>query len=604
MTNTTEQPKKTGAETVRWNLNDLYADIGAIDDNLDQADIRAEEFATRYKTRVASLSPAEFVQSVKEMETLQEQLQRIYTYAYLNWSTKTDDADRGALLQKARERCSRTEQKLLFFELECMQLEDEQAEQFLESPALGSYKHYLEFQRTFKNHVLTEPEEKILLEKAVTGRQAWVRLFDETMGAARFRFNEQQLTSQEVLTKLYDGDREIRKRAASSITAGLNQHLRELTFIFNITLAESASQDRLRGFSTWMSSRNLANKVTDEAVRTLVEAVSDRYDLVGRYYRLKRTLLGLSELYDYDRYAPLGNSKTFFSWEQARDLVFRAYQAFHPTFGSIADDFFNRGWIDAALQAGKMSGAFSHPGVPSVHPYVLMNYGGTPRDVQTLAHELGHGIHQHLSRKQGVLLSGTPLTMAETASVFGEMLVFDQLIKSENDRSTRLSMLVTKIDDTMATVFRQVAMTRFEHRIHEARRNGGELSPDDFSELWLETQNEMFQGNVHLGDHYGIWWSYIQHFVHAPGYVYAYAFGELMVLALYAKYKEEKSVFAENYLGLLEAGGSDWPEALLDPVGIDLSDSGFWQSGLLGVEALIAQAEDLAQQLGETETPE
>ena len=243
MTNTTEQPKKTGAETVRWNLNDLYEDIGAIDDNLDQADIRAEEFATRYKTRVASLSPAAFVQSVKEMETLQEQLQRIYTYAYLNWSTKTDDADRGALLQKARERCSRTEQKLLFFELECMQLEDEQAEQFLESPALGSYKHYLEFQRTFKNHVLTEPEEKILLEKAVTGRQAWVRLFDETMGAARFPFNEQQLTSQEVLTKLYDGDREIRERAASSITAGLNQHLPRIDFY----LQHHPGRERLPG---------------------------------------------------------------------------------------------------------------------------------------------------------------------------------------------------------------------------------------------------------------------------------------------------------------------------------------------------------------------
>jgi oligoendopeptidase F len=366
-----------------------------------------------------------------------------------------------------------------------------------------------------------------------------------------------------------------------------------LTYIFNTILAEKASNDRLRNFPHWLSSRNLSNEVADETVNALIEAVTSRYDLVARFYALKRRLLGLDELYDYDRYAPVGEADTRYDWDDARDLVQRSYANFHPELGSIVNFFFERNWIDAALAPNKRGGAFSHGAVPSAHPYILMNYTGKPRDVQTLAHELGHGVHQYLSRKQGVLHADTPLTTAETASVFGEMLVFQRLIKQETNPKNKLAMLVSKIDDTIATVFRQVAMNRFEDRIHTARREEGELPAARLSELWIETQEAMFEGSVTLGKHYRHWWSYIPHFLHSPGYVYAYAFGELLVLALYARYLEEGETFPDKYLDLLSSGGSDWPHVLVGRLGIDLTDLSFWHQGLNAIEALIEQAENL-----------
>ncbi len=593
MPETTEQPV-TGAETVHWDLSDLYPDHDALDRDLETADREVEAFEQAYRGRVATLEADGLAEALAAYEGLHDRLGRAYTYAYLYWSTDTGDPARGALLQKVRETYTRLAQRLIFFRLEWAAVDDARAEALLADPALAKYRHYLELERLHRQHLLSEPEEKILAEKSITGRGAWNRFFDETLGAMRFSLDGRAMTQQEVLAKLYEPDRDVRRAAALAFTEGLEAHIRPLTFIFNTILADKASDDRLRRFPHWLAARNLDNEVSDEMVQALIEAVTGRYDLVARFYRLKRRLLGLDELFDYDRYAPVGEADTRYEWDAARALVQAAYADFHPRLGEIVEQFFEKRWIDAALAPNKRGGAFSHGAVPSAHPYILMNYTGKIRDVQTLAHELGHGVHQYLSRKQGVLQADTPLTTAETASVFGEMLVFQRLMKQEQDPRNRLAMLVGKIDDTIATVFRQVAMNRFEDRMHNARRTEGELPPEWFCEAWMDTQRAMFQGSVTLGDHYRFWWSYIPHFLHTPGYVYAYAFGELLVLALYARYQEEGPAFADKYIGLLEAGGSDWPHRLVGRLGVDLTDLGFWHQGLSAIEALVEQAESLA----------
>ncbi len=594
-----EMKMQTGAEHVRWDLTDLYSDEAALRQDLEQALAEADVFAREYHGRIGSLNARGLAAALRRYEAILERLGRAYTYAYLHWSTNTEDSARGALLQYVRERYTRATQQLLFLELEWAAIDPNRARKLLQTRALRPYRHYLELQQRLRPHLLSEPEEKILAEKRVTGRDAWSRFFDELLSSLRFELDGQRLTEQEVLAKLYDPEREVRRQAALAFTEGLKPRIRELTYIFNTILADKASEDRLRGYRSWLESRNLANEVSDEMVEALIRSVTERYDLVARFYELKRRLLGLDELYDYDRYAPLKEASTRYRWEEARALVEAAYRTFHPRMGEIVAQFFERRWIDAAMTPGKRSGAFSHGAVPSAHPYILLNYTGTIRDVQTLAHELGHGVHQYLSRKQGILQADTPLTTAETASVFGEMLVFERLMAAEADPSNRLAMLMGKIDDTMATVFRQVAMNRFEDRIHNARRQQGELSVEAFCDFWIETQQAMFRGSVTLGEHYRYWWSYIPHFIHTPGYVYAYAFGELLVLALFARYRQEGPDFAERYLQLLEAGGSDWPHVLVGRLGVDLTDPQFWHEGLQAIEDLIVQAEGLATQVQE-----
>ena len=585
-----------GAEDVRWQLADLYDSTEVLEDDLRTAADEAEAFAKRYRSQIAACSAEELADALADYEAVQDRLGRASTYAFLNWATDTNDPERGALLQKVKEQATQIEQQLLFLEVELARLSDAQAEAFIEADALAGYRHYLETERLQKEHVLSEPEEKILSEKNVTGRSAWTRFFDETMGAMRFELDGEELTRQEILKKLYEPDRDLRRRAALAFTEGLDERERELTYVFNTVLADKASSDRLRGYDHWLESRNLSNEVDGETVEALIDAVTGRYDLVARFYRLKRDLLDLDELMDYDRYAPVGEADTRYGWSDARDMVLGAYGDFHPQMRDVAGRFFDEAWIDAPPAPGKRGGAFSHGAVPSAHPYVLLNYTGKPRDVQTLAHELGHGVHQTLAREQGVLQASTPLTTAETASVFGEMLVFQRLLAQEEDPRSRLKLLVSKIDDTLATVFRQTAMNRFEEKIHTARRSEGELPPERFSALWMETQEAMFDGSVTLGDHYRRWWSYIPHFLHTPGYVYAYAFGELLVLALYARYEAEGDGFSERYLDLLRAGGSDWPDALVAPLDADLTEPSFWQEGLGEIEALIERAEALAEE--------
>ncbi|MGQ9766914.1 MAG: M3 family oligoendopeptidase [Anaerolineae bacterium] len=586
----------TGAENVAWDLTDLYAgmDDPQLNADLDAADAEAEALDTAYRGRIAALSAAELALLLARYEALRERAYKAGSFASLNWTQNTEDPARGALLQRVTERGAQLNQKLVFLELELAHAPDEVAAGWLSDPALARYRHWLEVMRLYRPYLLSEPEEKILAEKAVTGRNAWERFFDELHAAARYELDGETLSRDQVLSKLYSPDRELRRRAAAAVTAGLQNLKRSTTYVFNTILADKASDDRLRQYPTWLSARNLANQVDDQTVEALINAVTSRYDIVARYYWLKRRLLGLDELFDYDRYAPLPAADRHYSWDEARDLVLDAYGRFHPRLAEVAGWFFERRWIDAPPRPGKYGGAFSHGTVPSVHPYILLNYEARPRDVMTLAHELGHGVHQKLAGVQGLLQAETPLTTAETASVFGEMLVFQSLMAQETDPQVRLGMLTAKIEDSFATAFRQIAMNRFEDAIHTARRNQGELTAERFGQLWLETQRAMFGDSVTLTDDYGLWWSYIPHFISTPGYVYAYAFGELLVLALYARYRKVGPGFADAYIAMLSKGGSDWPHAIVAPLGADLTDPAFWRGGLRILEDLVLEAEELA----------
>lgn len=592
-----ETPTLTGAEEITWDLSDLYngVDDPQIEQDIAATDAAAETFAATYRGKLTTFDNEELYEAVQQYEHLLETVYKIGSFAHLIWSTDTANPQYGMLLQKVTEWSSQLSQALVFFDLEWINAPADFAERMINDPVLAHYQHMLEVKRLDQPHRLSEPEEKILAEKSVTGRAAWNRYFSELMGNLRFPYNGEELTQSDILAKLYEPDRDTRVQAQQVVTDVLSDNLHALTFIFNTLAADKASNDRLRSYPTWISSRNMSNEVSDEVVEALVTAVTDRYDIVARYYNLKRDLLGLDKLYDYDRYAPLPSAHGEYSWAKARETVLQAYGNFHPQAAEIAGQFFSESWIDAAPRPGKRGGAYSASTVPSVHPYVFMNFTGNARDVMTLAHELGHGIHQYLSRGQGLLQADTPLTTAEMASTFGEMLVFNDFMAQESDPAVRLALVAHKIEDTFATVFRQISMNRFEHGMHTARREEGELTSDRFSEIWLESQRAMFGDSVEMTDNYGIWWSYVPHFLQVPGYVYAYSFGELLVMALFARYRQEGDSFAPRYMDVLRGGGSDWPEKLLAPMGVDLNDPNFWQEGLGEIEALIAQAEELVK---------
>ena len=596
---TKTKTKKTGAEDIQWDLSDLYNSIDdpALSKDRELVLEKADEFASKYKENIAQLDASEFKQALVDYEEIIELIGKIGSYAHLIWSTDTGNAEYGKLMQQANELSSEVHQKLVFFDVEWMRVDDDQAQQLIESDELEHYEHYLESSRRYKEHMLTEKEEQILSAKSVTGRSAWNRYFDETIGAARFELEGEEMTEQEVLSKLHEPDRELREKAHASLTEKFKDMSRTLTFVFNTLLADKHTNDKLRNYDSWISSRNLSNEIDDETVELLVNSVTDNYSLVQRFYKLKKKLLGYDKLYDYDRYAPLLKNEEEIQWDKAREMVLNSYSEFHPEMGSIAGKFFEHSWIDAAIKPGKRGGAYSASTVPSVHPYVFMNFDGKIRDVQTLAHELGHGVHQYLSREQGALQADTPLTTAETASVFGEMLVFQKLMRKLEDPREKLALLIGKIDDTIATVFRQVSMNRFEHAMHTKRREEGELTTDEFSQLWRNVQEDLYGDSVELTDSYDIWWCYIPHFLHTPGYVYAYAFGELLVLALYEEYTQSSNGFADNYIKMLEAGGSDWPEHIVGTMGLDITDPKFWNKGLQAIDKMIAQAEELAQKV-------
>ncbi len=589
------EASRTGAEGVVWSLDDLYAAPAdeRIDSDMKELEREVGVFCERYRGRIASLAPDAMSDLLLGYERIAERIGRAASYAQLSWAAQSDDPARGALLQKQMETESRLSQRLVFVDLEWANAPDEHARRLIDDPRLSRWRHWLVLSRRYRPYLLSEPEERILREKSVTGRQAWSRFFDEVHSATLYEWDGAKVPQQALLARLYSADRETRRRAAAALTRGLRGIKRTTTYIANTIVADLASENRLRGYPSWISSRNMDNQVDDATVEALVQAVCSRYDLVASYYRLKRKLLGLPELFDYDRYAPLAGDERRYSWQEARDTVLGAYERFHPRMAEIASLFFEKGWIDAAVHPGKRGGAFCSATIPSLHPYVLVNFQGKSDDVMTLAHELGHGVHQYLSRPRGVLSWNTPLTTAETESIFGETLVFEDLLARESDPRTVLSMLVRRIEGSFATVFRQVAMNRFEDAVHRARA-GGELTTERLSEAWLTTQRAMFADSVTLTDDYGIWWSYIPHFIHTPGYVYAYAFGDLLVRALYARFREASEGFPELYVSMLAAGGSDWPHELVRPLGVDLARPDFWRRGLDLLAEMVARAEELA----------
>jgi oligoendopeptidase F len=588
---------KTGAENILWDLSDLYKGIDDPQFLEDQTTIlsRCQAFSECYRGRIAFLSAPEFKQMLQEYESIQDAAGKLGSFTYLLWSTDTQNPAYGKAVQASNELGAKLSQLLVFFRVEWLALDENKAQDLIQADELSAYTHYLETSRAYKPYSLSEEQEQILSAKSVTGQNAWVRYFDETLGSAKFLYKGEEKTEQEVLSLLHHPDRNIRQEAHASLSDGFQKLSRTLTYIFNTLLADKASNDELRGYPSWISSRNLANETDEATVQALVDSVTGYYPWAQRYYTLKSKLLNISDFKDFDRYAPIKKSETTVSWEEAKNMVLEAYDEFHPEMGAIAQRFFDEQWIDAAIRPGKRGGAYSAGTVPSVHPYVFMNYDGRLRDVQTLAHELGHGVHQYLSRKQGALQSGTPLTTAETASVFGEMLVFQKLLKQLDDPMEELSLLMGKIDDTIATVFRQISMNRFEEAMHNARRTQGELTTEQFSELWRTEQVKLYGDSVELTPEYSHWWCYIPHFLHTPGYVYAYAFGELLVLALYEEYQRKPEGFADRYMKLLEAGGSEWPHELVGNMGLNIQDPNFWQKGLKAFEQMIVRAEELYQ---------
>lgn len=596
------QDRLTGAENIIWDLSVFYhsPDDPAIEADIEKLIQQADDFQQSYRGRVASLSAAEFAAAYEAMEAVYDRRGRLESYAFLNFAADTANSAYQALVARMQDLGSTLSQKMVFFDLEWNALDDDQAQAVLDDPALAKLRYFMEADRRYKPYRLTEAEEQIIIEKNVTGESAWTRFFTQLTSAFTFDWMGEEVNMTFVLDKLRHADRDLREMAWRKLTDKLEEKSMELTFIFNTLALDKANSDQRRGYPAWVSARNLSNKASDEVVDALIETVTGNYALVARQYRLKKALLAYDELYDYDRYAPLQlkASDAFYRWDEARRIVLQAFDGFSIKMKSIAQEFFDGSWIHAPVMQNKRGGAFASPTVASANPYVFLNYMGSARDVTTLAHELGHGIHMVLSgRESGLFALYTPLTTAETASTFAEMLVFQDLMAAEADREVRLSMLVEKIEDTFATVFRQISMNRFEDKMHRARRREGELTTERFSQLWLETQRDMFQDSVTITDEYGLWWSYVPHFLHTPGYVYAYAFGELLALALYRLYQEEGETFVPKYIDLLAAGDSDYPDRLLAKVGVDINDPGFWQKGIDVIEEWVLQAEALAKSL-------
>jgi oligoendopeptidase F len=602
MVDVTTEKRATGAENTVWDLSVFYSggDDPAIQRDMDARSADVDAFARRYRGQVAGLSAADLAEALHTLENLYDRNGRIASFAHLTYSTNTTDPAYGQLVQRVTEFEAALSQKMVFFDLEWNQTPDEQAQELLSDPTLAKRRHYLEALRRYQPHQLTEPEEQILVDKSVTGSAAWGRFFTQLTSALQVDYDGQKVTLSQVLPKLHDSNREVRRMANAAITAALQSRAMELTYIFNVLVADKASDDKRRRYATWVSSRNLDNKAPDEVVEALVQAVTGNYEIVARHYQLKRALLGLDELTEYDRYAPLPlkTGDRFYTWDEAKAIVLTAYRAFSPQFAEIAGRFFDENWIHAPVTPGKRGGAFCSGTVPSAHPYVLVNFTGTANDVMTLAHELGHGIHFYLAMQaQGVLGMYTPLTTAEMASTFGEMLVFTDLMGKEPDAEVRLAMLAQKVEDTFATIFRQISMNRFEDKLHTARRNEGELTTTRINDLWMETQRAMFGDSVNLSDAYSQWWSYVPHFLQVPGYVYAYAFGELLVLALFNLYQQRGADFVPQFINVLAAGDSDWPENILAKAGVDLTDLNFWNQGLAALRDLVDQEDQLAHEL-------
>lgn len=601
----TARAKKSGAEGIRWDLSDLYSDLKdkKIERDLNNLFKRSVAFEKKYRGKINSnkLTPKFLLGAVQELEAISETIGKLLSFAYLVFAGDTGKPENGAFLQMIQEKSTEARKHLMFFELEWIKLSNKKVSTLLENKSLTQYKHFLLQERMYKPHRLSEDEEKILDEKANTGSRAFKRLFDEVLNNVKFKIKldgkNQTMSETEILALLYDPDRIKRKAGAKSLTIGLKENAHVLTFIFNTLVQDHSLNDRLRSFDDPMSSRNLSNEIDKETVHSLMSSCEKNYDMVDTYYGLKKKLLGIKKFYDYDRYAPISHESEIINYKKSKEIILGSFHSFSPKMANIAQKFFDKNWIDAEVRAGKRGGAFSHGTVPSAHPYVFTNYTGRMRDVMTLAHELGHGVHQYLSRSQGYFHSDTPLTTAETASVFAEILVFHNLMESEKNPKIKLALICGKLEDIFATVFRQVVLTRFEESLHHARRQRGELTSENINELWAQANSAMFGKSVEMTDDYRYWWMYIPHFIHSPFYCYAYSFGELLVLSLYSKYINEGNVFVPRYVELLSSGGSDAPEVLLERVGVNIKDPQFWQGGLDLLREMVDEALELSDRV-------
>lgn len=616
---TNASPETTSADDVAWNLDTLLTSEsgGSVDELLDAADAVATRIE-QAKGTVAEMDVDRLVAVMNDTAELYETLGRASSFASLRFAADTAEPEHGALMQRVQERSTAINTRLVFFDLEWAALEDSRVEQLLGDPRLSFCAHHLRSSRRYRDHLLTEPEEQILTEKSVSGRNAWTRLFteltsdieievpaglgDEASGDSTTGDDSATIKLESALPLLMSADADVRRIAAAAITEGLEPGLRTRAFVFNTLLNDKATDDRLRSYPSWITSRNKSNEASDESVQALVDAVQSRYDIPQRWYRMKADMLGVERLADYDRMASIadpddGDAQSY-SWATARELVLDSYGSFSPELADIVGRFFDEQWIDAPIRSSKRPGAFCSYTVPSHHPYILLNWAGRRRDVLTLAHELGHGLHGYLAREQGVFHQMTPLTLAETASVFGETVTFDRLLAVTDEPGDRLQLLAESLEGAIATVFRQTAMNRFEDAVHTARRDEGELSVERFGDLWVTSQEAMLGDGVEVTDGYRSWWSYIPHFISTPGYVYAYAYGQLLALSVYKRYAELGGDFVPAYLELLRAGGSKSPEELGAIVDCDLADPTFWDGGLTIIEGQLNEAEAAAKATG------
>src|SRR5215469_3640469 len=581
----------------QWDLNDLYPGPDSVElkRDLAEAESAAQRFQAAHQGKLASMAGAELGAAVGEYERIQELLGRVLSYASLRYADNQSDPENGRFFQNMQEKATDISTRLLFFTLELNRVDDTVLNDKLRTPELAHYRPWLRDLRAFRPYQLSDELEKLLHEKAVAGRAALTRLFDETNAALRFPVKGKRLTGAEALHLLSEPNGATRKVAAKSIGAVYGGNAPLFALVTNTLAKDKEIEDRWRGFKRPISSRNLANYVEDDVVDALIAAVRASYpNLSHRYYKLKAKWFGVDTLPYWDRNAPLPDeSERSFTWAQAQDTVLKAYAAFSPDMAAVGKRFFDNRWIDAPVKASKAPGAFAHPTVPSVHPYLLLNYLGKPRDVMTLAHELGHGVHQVLAGPQGALMSDTPLTLAETASVFGEMLTFQAMLKAETDPKRRKAMLASKVEDMINTVVRQVAFVEFERRLHDERREG-EITADRIGEIWMSVQGESLGPAIRFEDEYRHYWTYIPHFIHTPFYVYAYAFGDCLVNSLYAVYQGAQAGFAEKYLDMLRAGGTRRHKELLAPFGLDASDPKFWGKGLSVIAQFIDQLEALS----------
>ena len=591
---------------VHWNLGDLFSGIDdpKIGETLAAAQSQAEQFEARYKGNIASLdlSAETLGEALRHYEAIQQEAAKPMTFASLLFTTNTGDPARGAFLQKMQEQGTKLALPLLFFELELAAVSDDTLAPLLNTPEIAPSKHLIGVVRAARSHMLSEIEERLMEELANTGGRAFGRLFEETTSNAVFQWNGQELGLAQITARFMDPDRDTRRTAAASFTAGLKPHSRTLTYIFNTLLQNKNVHDRLRHYSSAQESRHEANELDETTVSLVVDTVVRNYPLVARYYHLKREILGVETLTHYDRYAPLFEAEEVITYPEAQEMVLAAFGGFSLDMQRRAAEFFDKNWIDAPATKGKASGAFCSYATPDTHPYILVNYLGRMKDVMTLAHELGHGVHASLSRSQSLLNFHGTLPLAELASTFGEMLVFERAVQSASLKD-KLALYAEKIEGAFATIPRQTAMYRFELAIHTHRREQGELTTEEFGDYWQHEVQLMFGDSVALGDEHKLWWSYISHVIEAPFYVYAYSFGELLVLSLYQQAKVGGPLFAEKYLEMLSLGGSLTPQELMTRVGVDLSDPQFWQGGFDVLAGLLDEFETLWREYQKAEKP-